>query len=147
MEYTRLGRTGLTVSRIALGAVKAAAPENLPAAHALMDRALEHGINYLDTSNIYGPQGRGRLVRERHRPSAFHGRPRTGRACGVFRLTCAAESSAHSQTSASRSVPPAMSPPSPHPARPATVCDHQIRPGASRSAGLAEAQPRRVRRR
>jgi|HubBroStandDraft_5_1064220.scaffolds.fasta_scaffold3019542_1 aryl-alcohol dehydrogenase-like predicted oxidoreductase len=29
MEYTHLGRTGLTVSRIALGALKAAAPENL----------------------------------------------------------------------------------------------------------------------
>jgi aryl-alcohol dehydrogenase-like predicted oxidoreductase len=56
MEYTHLGRTGLAVSRIALGALKAAAPENLPGAHALMDRALEHGINYLDTSNIYGLQ-------------------------------------------------------------------------------------------
>jgi hypothetical protein len=42
MEYTHLGRTGLTVSRIGLGALKAAAPENLPGAHALMDRALEH---------------------------------------------------------------------------------------------------------
>ena len=51
MEYTHLGRTGLTVSRIGLGALKAAAPENLPGAHALMDRALEHGINYLDTAN------------------------------------------------------------------------------------------------
>jgi aryl-alcohol dehydrogenase-like predicted oxidoreductase len=38
MEYTHLGRTGLTVSRIGLGALKAAAPENLPGAHALMDR-------------------------------------------------------------------------------------------------------------
>jgi NDP-hexose C3-ketoreductase / dTDP-4-oxo-2-deoxy-alpha-D-pentos-2-ene 2,3-reductase len=56
MEYTHLGRTGLTVSRIGLGALKAAAPENLPGAHALMDRAVEHGINYLDTSNIYGLQ-------------------------------------------------------------------------------------------
>ncbi len=56
MEYAHLGRTGLTVSRIALGALKAAAPENQPAAHDLMDRALEHGINYLDTSNIYGLQ-------------------------------------------------------------------------------------------
>jgi hypothetical protein len=42
MEYTHLGRTGLTVSRIALGTLKAAAPENLPTAHGLMDRALEH---------------------------------------------------------------------------------------------------------
>jgi aryl-alcohol dehydrogenase-like predicted oxidoreductase len=56
MEYTHLGRTGLMVSRIALGGLKAAAPENLPGAPGLMDRALEHGINYLDTSNIYGLQ-------------------------------------------------------------------------------------------
>jgi hypothetical protein len=56
MEYPHLGRTGLTVSRIALGALRAAAPENRPGAHGLMDRALEHGINCLDTSNIYGLQ-------------------------------------------------------------------------------------------
>ncbi len=40
-----------------------------------------------------------------------------------------------------------MSSLSPHPARPATVCKHQIRPRASRSAGLAEPQPRCVLRR
>ncbi len=34
-----------------------------------------------------------------------------------------------------------------HPARPAAVCNHQVRPGASRSAGLAEPQPRCVLRR
>jgi NDP-hexose 2,3-enoyl reductase len=56
MEYTHLGRTGLTVSRIALGTLKAAAPENQSTAYSLMDRALELGINYLDTSNIYGLQ-------------------------------------------------------------------------------------------
>lgn len=39
----------------------------------------------------------------------------------------------------------AANPASRHPARPATVRDHQIRPGASRSAGLAEPQSRRVR--
>jgi hypothetical protein len=75
----------------------------------------------------------------------FQGQPRKGRACGVFRLTCAAESGVRPPTSALRSVPPAMSSPSCLPARPATVCDHQIRPGASCSAGLAESQPRRVR--
>ena len=56
MEYAHLGRTGLTVSRLGLGALKAAALENRPGSHGLMDRALEHGINYLDTSNIYGLQ-------------------------------------------------------------------------------------------
>jgi aryl-alcohol dehydrogenase-like predicted oxidoreductase len=56
MEYTRLGRTGLRASRLGLGALKAAARENLPGSDGLMDRALEHGINYLDTSDIYGLQ-------------------------------------------------------------------------------------------
>jgi hypothetical protein len=62
VEFTHLGRTGLTVSRIGLGALKAAAPENLPGAHALMDRALEHGINYLDTAN-QGALTRGNMTK------------------------------------------------------------------------------------
>jgi hypothetical protein len=50
-------------------------------------------------------------------------------------------------TSASRSRPLAMSSPSCHPACPATVRNHQIRPGANCSAGLAKPQPWRVLRR
>jgi aryl-alcohol dehydrogenase-like predicted oxidoreductase len=54
MEYTHLGRTGLQVSRLCLGTMNfgpLAAPEE---SHAIMDRALELGINFFDTANVYG---------------------------------------------------------------------------------------------
>ena len=64
MEYRRLGSTGLKVSRLGLGCGNfggiGSAPEffgmgeNEPQAHALMDRALEAGINFFDTANAYG---------------------------------------------------------------------------------------------
>jgi aryl-alcohol dehydrogenase-like predicted oxidoreductase len=54
MEYTHLGRSGLTVSRLCLGTLNFG-PETPEAdAHAIMDRAHEHGINFFDTSNVYG---------------------------------------------------------------------------------------------
>ena len=54
MEYTHLGRSGLTVSRLCLGTLNFG-PETPEAdAHALMDHAHEHGINFFDTSNVYG---------------------------------------------------------------------------------------------
>jgi aryl-alcohol dehydrogenase-like predicted oxidoreductase len=54
MDYTHLGRTGLLVSRLCLGSL-GFGPETPQAdAPALMDRAHEHGINFFDTSNVYG---------------------------------------------------------------------------------------------
>jgi NDP-hexose C3-ketoreductase / dTDP-4-oxo-2-deoxy-alpha-D-pentos-2-ene 2,3-reductase len=56
MEYTHLGRSGLLVSRLCLGTL-AFGPETAePEAHAIMDGALGHGINFMDTSNVYGWQ-------------------------------------------------------------------------------------------
>ena len=54
MEYTRLGRTGLKVSRLCLGTMNFGplAPE--PESHAIMDEALELGINFIDTADVYG---------------------------------------------------------------------------------------------
>ncbi|MGW5666925.1 aldo/keto reductase [Micromonospora sp. NPDC003776] len=52
--YTQLGRTGLKVSRLCLGTVNFGGRVEEPQAHALMDHALECGINFLDTANIYG---------------------------------------------------------------------------------------------
>jgi aryl-alcohol dehydrogenase-like predicted oxidoreductase len=61
MAYARLGRCGVKVSRIALGTMNFGphrTPE--PDAAALMDRALEAGINFFDTANDYGqPWGTG----------------------------------------------------------------------------------------
>jgi len=54
MQYTQLGRTGLTVSRLCLGTMNFG-PETTEAdAFAVMDRALELGINFFDTANVYG---------------------------------------------------------------------------------------------
>ena len=54
MEYTRLGRTGLRVSRLVLGTMNFGPVTEEADAHAIMDRAHEHGINYFDTANTYG---------------------------------------------------------------------------------------------
>ncbi len=54
MQYTHLGRTGLRVSRLCLGTMNFGpqTPEN--EAFAIMDRALELGINFIDTADGYG---------------------------------------------------------------------------------------------
>jgi NDP-hexose 2,3-enoyl reductase len=54
MEYTNLGRTGLLVSRLCLGTMNFGPKTTEPDSHAIMDRALEHGINFFDTANVYG---------------------------------------------------------------------------------------------
>src|SRR4051812_10094067 len=54
MQYTRLGRTALRVSRICLGTMNFGPQTTEPDSHAVMDRALEHGINFFDTANRYG---------------------------------------------------------------------------------------------
>ncbi|MFI7003355.1 aldo/keto reductase [Nocardia sp. NPDC050175] len=53
-HYARLGRTGLTVSRLGLGTVNFGDRVDEPAAHRLLDHALDRGINLIDTANIYG---------------------------------------------------------------------------------------------
>ena len=54
MEYTHLGRSGLSVSRLCLGTMNFG-PLTLPAdAHAIMDHAHEIGVNFFDTANRYG---------------------------------------------------------------------------------------------
>src|SRR5512136_115151 len=54
MKYSKLGRSNLTVSRICLGTMHfgGIAPED--EAHRIMDKALELGINFFDTANVYG---------------------------------------------------------------------------------------------
>jgi aryl-alcohol dehydrogenase-like predicted oxidoreductase len=54
MEYTHLGRTGLLVSRLCLGTLNFGPQTTEPDSHVIMDRAHEHGINYFDTSDVYG---------------------------------------------------------------------------------------------
>ena len=54
MEYRHLGRLGLRVSPLCLGTMNFGPHTSEPDAHAIMDRALEHGINFFDTANVYG---------------------------------------------------------------------------------------------
>jgi aryl-alcohol dehydrogenase-like predicted oxidoreductase len=54
MQYTHLGRTGLEVSRLCLGTMNFGPHTTEADSFALMDRALEHGINFFDTANVYG---------------------------------------------------------------------------------------------
>ncbi|RMF36778.1 MAG: aldo/keto reductase [Chloroflexi bacterium] len=54
MEYTRLGRTGLKVSRLCLGTMNFGPETSEADSFAIMDRALELGINFFDTANVYG---------------------------------------------------------------------------------------------
>ncbi|MFI9204850.1 aldo/keto reductase [Streptomyces sp. NPDC053048] len=54
MEYTQLGRTGLKVSRLVLGTMNFGPQTDEPDSHAIMDAALDAGINFFDTANVYG---------------------------------------------------------------------------------------------
>jgi NDP-hexose 2,3-enoyl reductase len=56
MEYTQLGRSGLSVSRLCLGTMNFGPETTETDSHAIMDQAHEHGINFFDTANVYGGQ-------------------------------------------------------------------------------------------
>jgi aryl-alcohol dehydrogenase-like predicted oxidoreductase len=67
MEYTRLGNSGLKVSRIVLGCMSFGAPATGrdwtlvdAAAEPIFRRAVDLGITFWDTANVYG---RGSLTR------------------------------------------------------------------------------------
>jgi 1-deoxyxylulose-5-phosphate synthase len=53
MEHTRLGRTGLQVSRLCLGTMTFGLQCDEPTSAAILDRAAEGGIDFLDTSDAY----------------------------------------------------------------------------------------------
>jgi aryl-alcohol dehydrogenase-like predicted oxidoreductase len=54
MQFTQLGRTGLKVSRLCLGTMNFGPETSEADSFAIMDRALELGINFFDTANVYG---------------------------------------------------------------------------------------------
>ncbi|KDE58206.1 aryl-alcohol dehydrogenase [Halostagnicola sp. A56] len=65
MEYTTLGDTGTTVSRLCFGTWRfgretgGVVETDREEAHDLLDAASEHGINFIDTANVYGdPNGK-----------------------------------------------------------------------------------------
>ncbi len=54
MQYTNLGRTGVKVSRLCLGTMNFGPLTSEEDSFAIMDKALEIGINFFDTANVYG---------------------------------------------------------------------------------------------
>lgn len=60
MQYTNLGRTALKVSRLCLGTMNFGPLTSEADSFAIMDKALELGVNFFDTANVYGRHvGRG----------------------------------------------------------------------------------------
>ena len=54
MDYTHLGRSGVSVSKICLGTMNFGSYTEPGDAHQIMDQALEQGVNFFDTANTYG---------------------------------------------------------------------------------------------
>ncbi len=54
MQYTHLGRSGLKVSRLCLGTMNFGPQTSEPDSFTIMDKALECGIQFFDTANVYG---------------------------------------------------------------------------------------------
>jgi aryl-alcohol dehydrogenase-like predicted oxidoreductase len=54
MQYTHLGRTGLSVSRLCLGTMNFGPETDEADSHHIMDVAHERGVNFFDTANVYG---------------------------------------------------------------------------------------------
>jgi aryl-alcohol dehydrogenase-like predicted oxidoreductase len=55
MEYVTLGPTGTKVSPLCFGTWRFGGEVDRETAHDLLDRCAEHGINFIDTANVYGP--------------------------------------------------------------------------------------------
>jgi len=60
MKKNKLGTSGLEASQIALGCMSL--PEDPKAAQAIIDEAIDHGINYFDTADFYGKGKNEQLV-------------------------------------------------------------------------------------
>ena len=54
MDYRLLGRTGLRVSPLCLGTMNFGPETDEATSHQIMDAALDVGINFFDTANVYG---------------------------------------------------------------------------------------------
>ncbi|NLX10124.1 MAG: aldo/keto reductase, partial [Chloroflexi bacterium] len=52
MQYTHLGRTGLQVSRLCLGTMNFGPRTSEQDSFAIMDKALDLGINFFDSANV-----------------------------------------------------------------------------------------------
>ncbi len=53
MSYRYLGRSGLKVSRLALGTMMFGGPTDEPTSHEIIARAKARGVNFIDTADVY----------------------------------------------------------------------------------------------
>lgn len=53
MQYQLLGQTDLSVSKLCLGSMTFGEQCDPAQSHRILDRALEHGINFIDTAELY----------------------------------------------------------------------------------------------
>jgi len=54
VQHVHLGRSGLRISRLCLGCMNFGPETSEADSYRIMDRALEHAINFFDTANVYG---------------------------------------------------------------------------------------------
>jgi len=54
MQYSKLGRSGLLVSKLCLGTMNFGAITSEKDSFEIMNKSLEFGINFFDTANVYG---------------------------------------------------------------------------------------------
>lgn len=54
MQYTNLGRSGVKVSKLCLGTMNFGPYTEEKESHKIMDKAIDLGINFFDTANVYG---------------------------------------------------------------------------------------------
>jgi aryl-alcohol dehydrogenase-like predicted oxidoreductase len=62
VDHRTLGRTGLRVSPLCLGTMNFAYKTDEAESHRIMDRALELGINFFDTADVYGGTETERII-------------------------------------------------------------------------------------
>ena len=62
MEYSVLGNSGVEVSRLCLGAMMFGSPTNESDSIKVIERAIDAGINFIDTANVYNAGESERIV-------------------------------------------------------------------------------------
>lgn len=77
MEFRKLGRTGLEVSTVCLGTMNFGEQNTEAESHAQLDLALERGVNFLDTAELYPvpPKAETQGATERYIGSWLKARP------------------------------------------------------------------------
>ncbi|MBU6494550.1 MAG: aldo/keto reductase [Burkholderiales bacterium] len=62
MQYRKFGGTGLSVSRLCLGTMTFGLQTEEAASHAILDKAADAGVNFIDTADVYPLGGTEQLV-------------------------------------------------------------------------------------